>query len=102
MIRQPAWHLAYAEVHHSRTPNLRHLLWQDELPHADEDARARDAMYERAESLAAVLTRLGVQLRGALDNINDAAYAAQVSSRAGPSLVHGQLCSLPSRPTCAE
>lgn len=35
-------------------------------------------MYERAEALAGVLTRLGHQLRGALDNINDAAYASQV------------------------
>ena len=51
---------------------------QDELPHADEDARARDAMYGRAEALAGVLTGLGHQLRGALDTINDAAYASQV------------------------
>ena len=35
-------------------------------------------MYERAEALAGVLTLLGHQLRGALDNINDAAYASQV------------------------
>ena len=51
---------------------------QDEAGGADEDARARDAMYERAERLAASLARMGEQLRTAIDNVN-AASASQVS-----------------------
>ena len=44
----------------------------------DEDARARDVLYERAERLAAALARMGEQLRTAIDNANSAASASQV------------------------
>ena len=58
------------------------LLVQEELPNADQDARSRDAMYERAESLGSALSRMGDQLRTAIHSVNDAAYASQVSAAA--------------------
>ena len=51
---------------------------QEELPNADQDAKARDAMYERAEGLGTTLSRMGEQLRTAIHSVNDAAYASQV------------------------
>lgn len=54
-----------------------HVL-QEELPNADQDAKARDAMYERAEGLGTTLSRMGEQLRTAIHSVNDAAYASQV------------------------
>ena len=62
-------------------------LLQEDAGSVDEDARARDAMYERAERLAAALARMGQQLRSAIDNVNTAA-ASQVlyciAARSGP------------------
>ena len=53
---------------------------QEEAGGADDDARARDAMYDRAERLATSLARMGEQLRTAIDNVN-AASASQVNTR---------------------
>ena len=51
---------------------------QEEAGASDEDARARDVMYERAERLAAALARMSEQLRSAIDDVNSAASASQV------------------------
>lgn len=52
-------------------------LHREEGGAPDEDARARDVMYERAERLASSLARMGDQLRTAIDNVNSASSASQ-------------------------
>ncbi len=55
-------------LHHTKTQILLQLLQQqplpqDEQPLLDDEARARDQLYERAEKVAAVLVHAGDQLR---------------------------------------
>lgn len=53
---------------------------QEEAGSADEDARVRDGMYERAERLASALAHMGEQLRSAIDNVNSTALAQVLPS----------------------
>lgn len=64
---------------------------QEEGGAPDEDARARDVMYERAERLAASLARMGDQLRTAIDNVNSASSASQVCTL---HAAHALVCSV--------
>jgi len=49
---------------------------QEERGLADEEARERDRLYERADALAAALSALGDDLRAAVANVNAAAAGA--------------------------
>jgi hypothetical protein len=49
---------------------------QEERGLADEEARERDRLYERAEALAAALSALGDDLRAAVADVNAAAAGA--------------------------
>jgi len=49
---------------------------QEERGLADEEARERDRLYERADALAAALSALGDDLRAAVANVNGAGAAA--------------------------
>lgn len=46
------------------------ILLQEERAYADEEARERDGLYERAEALAAALAAVGDALREAVDDVN--------------------------------
>jgi nuclear pore complex protein Nup62 len=50
-------------------------LYREERPLADDEAVERDVLYERAEKVTAVLTRLGEQLGEAISDTNEVTAA---------------------------
>ncbi len=64
---------------------------QEERGLADEEARERDALYERAERLAAALAGVGDTLREAVADVNAGARLAHLSQVGRPRRGHAAL-----------
>ena len=67
---------------------------QEERGLADEEARERDRLYERADALAAALSALGDDLRAAVANVNAAAAGAATPLAKATRILNNQLQAL--------